>query len=232
MSKIDQDMVDEISACRYAFIDESGNLDFSENGTSFFLLTCVRMTRPFLLADELDAFRHRRLEEGVNQVSFHCAKEGRSARGKVFELIARNLDEIKIDCLVLEKKHIDAHLSTPEKAYPWMLQNLMRTIMPYEDTEDESRTVIITDTVPVSRGKRKSVIRKIRRGLAEFQSQTTKFHIYHHLSSSHYGLQIADYCSWAIFRKWEMGDTAWYNRIKPSIAKETVILRVAHLAGG
>ena len=29
----------------------------------------------------------------------------------------------------------------------------------------------------------------------------------------------ADYCCWAVFRKWQRGESAWYDRIKPAAAE-------------
>jgi hypothetical protein len=33
-------------------------------------------------------------------------------------------------------------------------------------------------------------------------------------------LQVADYCAWAIQRKWERGEIAWYERIRKNIVTE------------
>ena len=46
-----------------------------------------------------------------------------------------------------------------------------------------------------------------------------------HFHCSHYGLQVADYCCWAVFRKWQRGEGVWYDRIKPAVYKEFEILR-------
>ena len=46
------------------------------------------------------------------------------------------------------------------------------------------------------------------------------YRIMHHDSRSHDGLQIEDYCCWAIYRKYEMGDNAWYDRIKGGVRSE------------
>ena len=40
------------------------------------------------------------------------------------------------------------------------------------------------------------------------------------LSRSYHGLQVADYCCWAIFRKWQKGESPWYDCIKPTVRGE------------
>ena len=39
-------------------------------------------------------------------------------------------------------------------------------------------------------------------------------------------LQVADYCSWAIFRKWEYADVSWYNSIRDKIRTEFDLFRM------
>ena len=41
----------------------------------------------------------------------------------------------------------------------------------------------------------------------------------HHSSRSHFGLQVADYCCWAVFRKWEQGDTTHFDRIPAELGE-------------
>ena len=48
---------------------------------------------------------------------------------------------------------------------------------------------------------------------------------FHHVSCSHYGLQLADYCCWAMFRKWERGDTGYLDRIQSAVRSEFDIFR-------
>ncbi|WP_165253971.1 DUF3800 domain-containing protein [Adlercreutzia sp. ZJ304] len=43
-------------------------------------------------------------------------------------------------------------------------------------------------------------------------------------SKSDFGLQAADYCSWALFRTWSSGECRYRNIIGSAIAQETDIL--------
>lgn len=89
----------------YIFLDEAGNLDFSTNGTPYFVLTSVSMRRPFPMYQELDAYRHDCLEYGLEMEYFHCSEDNIHVRNSVFGLIAKNLGSMRIDCLVVEKKN-------------------------------------------------------------------------------------------------------------------------------
>lgn len=78
---------------------------------------------------------------------------------------------------------------------------------------------MITDTLPVQ-SQCKAVTKGIQIALRQAVPSGLRYRILHHAARSHYGLQIADYCSWAMFRKWEGSDPAPYARIQPAIRRE------------
>lgn len=47
-----------------------------------------------------------------------------------------------------------------------------------------------------------------------------RYHLYHHQSRSDINLQIADYFGWAIYRKWENGDTRSYDLVSSAVKAE------------
>lgn len=46
-----------------------------------------------------------------------------------------------------------------------------------------------------------------------------RFDSYHHAATSNAWIQAADYCSWAVFRKWEHGDLRTYDQLKSRLAE-------------
>ena len=86
------------------------------------------------------------------------------------------------------------------------------------------KVIVITDTIPVNK-KRRAIERAARTALHSMLPPGMKYHILHHQSRSHYGLQVADYCCWAIFRKWQTGERTWYDRIKPAVRSELELFR-------
>lgn len=79
-----------------------------------------------------------------------------------------------------------------------------------------NEVIVITDTIPVNR-KRQAVGKQL---------PELNYCILHHQSRSHYGLQVADYYCWAIFQKWQKGESTWYDRIKPAVRGEFDASRV------
>ena len=83
---------------------------------------------------------------------------------------------------------------------------------------------ISSSTIPVNK-KRKAAEKAVRTALHSVLPPGMKYHILHHQSRSHFGLQVADYCCWAIFRKWQTGENVWYDHIKPAVRNELELFR-------
>lgn len=213
-----------MTRCAYLFLDEAGNLDFSPAGTRHFVLTSVSMRRPFPAFEVLDAYKHDCLEFGLNTEYFHCSDDNNHVRGRMFDLIAEHLDGMCIDSLVVEKPKTGPALREDKRFYPEMLGHLLRFVLPRELATGAEEVIVITDTIPVQK-KRQAVEKAIQQSLAKMLPEGMKYRILHHQSRSHYGLQVADYCCWAVLRKWQRGETRFYDRIKPSVRSEFDIFR-------
>jgi hypothetical protein len=210
--------------CAYLFLDEGGNLDFSPTGTPYFILTSVATRRPFTPHGSLDDFKHDCLEFGLDTEYFHCTDDNSRVRHKVFELIAGNLDSLRIDCLVVEKAKTGPALREDKRFYPEMLGYLLRYVIPREIKNGVDEVIVITDTIPIQK-KRQAIEKAIKGVLAKMLPAGMRYRILHHASRSHYGLQVADYCNWAVFRKWQRGEVEFYDLIKPAVKSEFEIFR-------
>ena len=213
-----------MTRCAYIFLDEAGNFDFSANGSRYFALASVSMRRPFPAFEALDNYKHDCLGAGRNLEHFHCSHDREEVRNGLFNLIAAHLDGKRIDYLVVEKSGIGPALREPIRFYPEMLGYLLKVVLPRELDADTSEVIVITDAIPINK-KRKAVEKAVRTTLAGMLPPGMNYRILHHQSRSHYGLQVADYCCWAVFRKWQRGESVRYDRIKPAVYNEFEILR-------
>jgi len=200
----------------YLFLDEGGNFDFSTNGSRYFSLSCVSTVRPFALHPALDAYKYDCIEFGLSTEYFHCAEDNTHVRRRVFEIISRHLDTLRIDSLLVEKSKITPLFQEPKKFYPEMLGCLLRRVINEHDLALHGEIIVVTDTLPQNK-KRDAVEKAIKQTLSEMLCASTRYRIYHHASKAHYGLQIADYCNWAVLRKWERSDNIHYQRIQAAI---------------
>lgn len=213
-----------MSRCVYLFLDEGGNFDFSPSGTRHFVLTSVATRRPFPTHGPLDEFRHDCLEYGLDTEYFHCADDNTHVRRKVFDLIGQHLHALRVDSLIVEKPKAGPALRDDKRFYPEMLGHLLKYVVPRELKDGVDEVIVITDTIPIQK-KKQAIEKAIKGALAKMLPPGMRYRILHHASRSHYGLQVADYCNWAIFRKWQKGETEYYDRIKPALRSEFDIFR-------
>ncbi len=207
----------------YIFLDESGDLGLASGGSRFFVLTGIVMERPFVLYQELDVLRYNLLEEGLDIEYFHCVDNVRRVRSMVFKLVASQLSDITAHSVVVEKAKADQLLPERDRLYSVMVGTLLRLTLNRSDVQTADRVVVITDKLPVQQ-QRRTTERAIKTAFSDLLPGGPPYQLLHHYSRAHYGLQIADYCCWAIFRKYETGDTSAYEMIRPAIMSELDIL--------
>ncbi len=158
------------------------------------------------------------MDYGINIGHFHCSEDNSYIKNKVFSMI-EGLENIKIDSIVVEKSKTMNHLQEIGEFYPKMLGYLLKYVLEQSHQENIKEFVIITDSIPVKR-KKEVIVKTIKKTLKETVDNRIKYRIYHHKSMAHYNLQIADYCNWAIFKKWESEKDLFYKKIKKLIRSE------------
>ncbi len=208
----------------YLFLDEGGNFDFSQSGTCFYTFTCVAMEREFNVCHDLSKYKYDAIEYGLNLDSFHCAYDNAHVRGRVFGIIQDHIDSLKIDSVVVRKCKTGTSLQDPPKFYALMLGYLIKYVLERYDLSQIEEIIVITDRLPVKRNK-EAFEGAIKTKLASMLPNGATYRVLHHNSGSHYGLQVADYCNWAILRKWETGDNTHHQTINPAIRSEFDIFR-------
>jgi hypothetical protein len=219
-----EDVVPRARKHLYIFLDEGGDLDFSPSGSKYFTLTSVAKARPFRIAPRLDALKYDLIEHGLEIEHFHATNDRQAVRDRVFDIIAAELPSLRIDSLIVEKSKTGPALRDVLQFYPRMLGYLLRYLVEHHPLEGVDEVVVITDSIPVQR-KRKAFEKAVKMTLKDMLPNSVRFRAMHHASKSTFGLQVADYCNWAIFRKWERGDARSYEVIKSRVASEFDIFR-------
>jgi len=208
----------------YIFLDEGGNLDFSPVGTKYFTMTSVTKERPFYAFSDFINLKYDLAEEGYLTSRFHATEDKQFVRNRVFEVIREHLDQFRIDSLIVEKRKTVPDLQRERRFYPEMLGRLLQYVLNGYALNQFSQVLIFTDKLPVKR-KKESVEKAIKQTLSKKLPSTARYRIVHHESQSNSYLQIADYCNWAIYRKWNGNDERSYGVIKSAIKSEFDVFR-------
>lgn len=212
---------------QYLFVDEAGNFDFrSKQGASrYFILTSVFMDDDDCrVADSLLELRRELVWEGHPLIdAFHATSDKQAVRDRVFELISRM--KIRVDATILEKRKTIPERQEMKKFYKlaWYLH--ARHVIPRCCTRDDDLLVVAASIGThkeqvIIGGTVKDVVKQCGRS-----TDNTRVSYWPALSDP--CLQVADYCCWAIQRKWEREDERSYVLIKDLIATEEDIFAIS-----
>ena len=181
----------------YLFFDESGNLDFSSNGSRHFCFGVLTLRDPGPLSAALTRLRYGMLAQGVELEYFHAAEDRQAVRDQVFATLAQ-VGGFEVDLLVADKRRMHPVLRDPFEFYCRLGFVLVEAALERVRHLDEP-IVIVTDTLPLHR-ERKALAKAFRLAIRGTLGDRP-FCIVHHPSAAHAGLQAVDYCTWALQRK-------------------------------
>lgn len=214
----------------FIFIDESGNFDFSPNGTKYFSLSAISTLDP-LGKEGLEKLKYDLIKNGNNIEYFHASEDKNTVKDKVYDFI-KNIENIDIDSVIVQKNKTNPSLYIVEKKdkkgkghrlYSRVLQTLICYILyRYNDSTDIEKVVIILSSIFNSK-KRDLIKLTIKRYLKLNFSKP--FFLDFHSCKSDINTQIADYCGWAIYKKWTDGTTRYYDAIGNKIKNEFDMFR-------
>ena len=204
-------------AVRYLFLDESGDLTFSDKGTRFFSLTSVFL-EDCTCGAELFELRRTLALEGTHLLEeFHATHDYQHVRDRVFASIRRQ--DFRIDATVVEKRKTAHHLRATEgRFYKQILfLHLKHALATVVRPGDE---ILVVCAALGTRREREGHLRNLQDIIDQTQPPDSRVRYAFWPAAIEPCLRVADYCSWAINRKWERGDDRSYILIKDKVATE------------
>jgi len=219
----------------YIFVDEAGDMDFSSKGSKYYMFNFLVKKRPFGLHEHISNYRYSLLERNLEHKNvkrldieaFHAHNDNKYIKEAMFNIISTfNPDTVKVYSYILEKpKVLPEKRKEKERFY---IDNLSYAIGRLLNRIGiNSPFIIITDRLPIQKNRSKQ-IGALKKGIKLYlQEKGLKFRydIFHHCSASSANLQIIDYISWAVFRKYEHGQENYYEKIKQYIIDEEVMTK-------
>ena len=206
----------------YLFFDESGDLNFSKNGSPFYYFGALTTLDPLPLSHALTELRYDLIETGLELEKFHAAEDRQAVRDRVFATIAAT-GGFEYDAVVVEKRKTHPTLQDQVKFYPKLAGYLLQYVFArYPDPSQ--RIVVVTDRLPVQR--KRDVVQKAFKTFIRNRLGERPFAILHHTSAAHPCLQAADYCTWAIHKKWRDKEMRPHAAVRAFIRSEFDIFAV------
>lgn len=203
----------------YIFLDESGDLgfDFTKRKTSsVFVIT-------FLFVNHKDPVERiikkvfksfTRLERAFHHGCLHCHKEKPKVRNQVLNLL--NEKDISIMAVYLNKKKVYTKLQDEKH----VLYNYVTNIL--IDRVYSKKLVPLNEKISLVASRRetnKFLNHNFKRYLENKVAENHKLSIEVSIKTPNEekSLQVADFASWAIYRKMQYNNDSYYNLIKQKI---------------
>lgn len=204
---------------KYVFADEAGCFTFNrrQNVSKYFIIATITTEDWETPTLGLQRLRHDLLKDQMDLGDFfHCTSDKQAIRDRVFAEIDQY--DFKIQATICEKAKAQPQVRSSKARFyrtPWFY-HCKFGLAPHLEGIDE---VVIT---AASIGTKKEKL-SFTSGLSDVMSKTIdhqKWDVDFRPCSSDPCLQIADYCAWAIQRKWERNDTRSYDLISEKISRE------------
>jgi len=227
--------IHDISDTIFIFVDEAGDMDFSAKGSKHYMFNFLIKTRPFNLHEYISNYRYSLLEKNLDPLggkrldieAFHASEDNKYIKDEIFNIIETfNEESVKAYTYILEKPKVAP--SKRQEKDKFYIDNLNLAIQQLLDIlQIDKNFIIITDRLPVHKNKNKQ-ISALKKGIKEYiknKKLCIRYDIFHHCSASSVNLQIVDYISWAIFRKYEMHQDVFYKKIEKYLIRVDVMTK-------
>jgi Protein of unknown function (DUF3800) len=192
----------------HIYLDESGDLsfDFTKKGTSKFFIITVLISENKVALDRLikkinlEVVRMSKGKSIPNML--HASKQSDKIRIKLLtELISK---DVQIDYICIDKRQSLKYLS-----YDKHRLYLDLTISLIDNVLKNSHLQSTIQLIASKRETDKNLNEKFINGIESFFDNKVSVEI--QIPQNEKGLQVVDFCSWGIFRKYEYGDDSFYE---------------------
>jgi hypothetical protein len=203
---------------RYVFADEAGEFNFSRHArASRYFILCTVTIDDCALGEKLLRLRKELVWNGFPVGDyFHASEDRQPVRDEVFKLL--QAEPITVEATILEKSKAQPQVRRTEHRfyqYAWYyhFKGTSRKILGPAD-----ELLVTAASIGTKNGRAafeaaiKDVMNQYYRG--------TVWKADHCPAMADPCLQAVDYCTWAIQRKWERGDTRSYDLISEKIRHE------------
>lgn len=195
------------------------NFSRKRNASRYFIVCAMKMDNCELGHDLLRLRRDLLWDNVPIPDYFHATKDTPYVRDRVYEVL--NQHDFEIYAQILEKSKAQRQIRESQhrfykRAWYYLFRHTMRRIIPRLDDQ----LMVTTASIGVKKGQAdfSDAIRDVLEQTQKIDAGSWRASFCS--SASDPLLQAADYCTWAIQRKWERGDERAYDRVRQKIKYE------------
>jgi hypothetical protein len=204
-------------ARKFVFADEAGDFTFAkQNASRYFIVCTITMGSPDIAQDVLALRRELVWKKQPVRDFFHAAEDRQVIRDAFFEMLKGH--KFAVQATVMEKsKAMPKVRETKERFYKYgWLYHFRHSLVPHIKDEDEY--LITAASVGTKKGQ--AVFTNAVNDVVQQHLVRENWRTDFWPCANDPCLQAADYCTWAIQRKWERKDDKSFKLIKDRISYE------------
>lgn len=206
----------------HVFGDEAGDLVFKPpgNGVSRYFMIGTIALEDCSVGESFLALRRELAWEGVLLDQLHATSDRQHVRDRAFDLIANT--DLRFDVTILDKRKARDDLRQDPLYFYKLAWYLHFKYVAKEIADSNDELLVVASSLQIKR-KRKTQKAAVHEAITEVVNQvspTVTCHCAFSPAASDPCLQVADYLTWAIQRKYESDDTRSYDSIKHLVQSE------------
>jgi hypothetical protein len=211
---------------QYIFLDESGDLGFNpkkQNSKYFIITTLFAVDKSPI--EKIVKKTHKKLMKKVKRLSggiLHSVKEHPITRKRLLSLLAEQACSIMV--IYLKKSKVYTKLQNEKHVlYNYVTNILLDRIMTKKLLNINKEIIMIAAKRETNRFLNDNFKTYLQEQIGGKHRASIKIEV--KMPSEEKSLQAVDFASWAIFRKYERGDSLYYNLIKKIIVEENSLFK-------
>jgi hypothetical protein len=204
---------------KYLFADESGDFEFSNkhNVSRFYIICTVTCSACDIGTRLLDLRRQLAWDKQPLGEYFHACEDKQVVRDRVFALL-RDQD-FQIDATIMEKRKAQPQVRATNASfykYGWYyhFRSIAKRVFHQPTAE------LLITAASVGTRKQQAIFTSTVNDVVQQVATGNRWSTYFCPSAADPCLQVADYCAWAIQKKWERNDFRSYDLIRHKIRRE------------
>lgn len=195
----------------YLYVDESGNFDFSDKGTSHFVMAGILTPNPLSNLLNMQSVRYELLQEGRDIQFFHATQDKQFVRDKVLHAF-QLMQDVHAFVIYCKKSKFPEAMQSEPKIHALFARCLIEAAGQTIRRLDPSQVIMIFDHTLHGK-KRKEFLALLKPVLKELGP----FLLFFHSMKSDMNGQIADYVAWGKFKQLERFEPRPWNSLRRSL---------------
>jgi hypothetical protein len=206
----------------HVFGDEAGDLVFKTpgNGVSRYFMIGTITLEDCSVGEKFLALRRELAWEGTLLDQLHATSDRQHVRDRAFGLIAAT--DLRFDATILDKRKAQDDLRRDPFYFYKLAWYLHFKYVASKIASPNDELLVVASSLQIKR-KRKSTKAGVHEAITEVVNQvspTVTCHCAFSPAATDPCLQVADYLTWAIQRKYESGDTRSYDLVQHLVESE------------